>query len=212
VKILFISDRVVNRLYSPNIAQHYPGIELIVGCGDLPYYYLEYIEFMLRVPLLYLHGNHDPEQEYLSDGTAITGPGGGFNLHRRIYVKQKLLLAGLEGSIRYKRGSFQYSQGQMRSMVYGLIPQLFLNKLRYGRYLDVLAAHSPPYGIHNGDDLTHTGFKAFLWFMKVFKPRYLIHGHRHVYNPCCEITETQYLDTKVINIYPFKILDIEVPA
>ena len=49
MKILFVSDRVVNRLYSPNVAEHYKGIELIVGCGDLPYYYLEYIECMLNM-------------------------------------------------------------------------------------------------------------------------------------------------------------------
>ena len=46
--------------------------------------------------------------------------------------------------------------------------------------------------------------------MKVFKPRYLVHGHRHVYNPM-EITESQYLDTCVLNIYPYKVMDIEVP-
>jgi len=211
VKILFVSDRVVNRLYSPNVAERYKGVELIVGCGDLPYYYLEYIECMLKAPLLYVHGNHDPEREYLPDGTAISSPGG-LNLHRVSYIRNNLLLAGLEGSIRYKNGPFQYTQQEMWLQVYALIPKLLRNKLRYGRYLDILVTHSPPLGIHNGEDLTHTGFKAFLWFMEVFKPRYLIHGHRHVYNPGGEVTQTQFLDTTVINIYPFKILEIKAPA
>jgi hypothetical protein len=48
-----------------------------------------------------------------------------------------------------------------------------------------------------------------MWFMRIFKPRYMVHGHRHVYNPN-EITQTQYLDTKVINIYPYKVVNIEV--
>ena len=181
MKILFVSDRVVNRLYSPNIANRYGDVELIVGCGDLPYYYLEYIVSMLNVPLVYVHGNHDPEKEYLPDCTAITGPGGGENLHCKIHVEQNILLAGLEGSIRYKPGKFQYSQNQMWWNVFALMPKLLANKLRYGRYLDILVAHSPPYGIHNGEDRTHIGFNSFLWLMKVFKPRYLIHGHRHVY-------------------------------
>ncbi|MBN1995284.1 MAG: metallophosphoesterase [Anaerolineae bacterium] len=211
MKILFVSDRVVNRLYSPKITERYHDIDLIVGCGDLPYYYLEYIVSMLNVQLVYVHGNHDPEREYLPDGTSIAGPGGGINLHSVTRLEKNLLLAGLEGSIRYKRGKFQYTQTEMWLNVFSLAPKLYLNKLRYGRYLDILVAHSPPYGIHNGEDHTHIGFEAFLWLMKTFKPRYLIHGHRHVYNPC-EVTETQYRETKVINIYPFKILEIEPPA
>ena len=208
MKILFVSDRVVNRLYSPNLGVRFSDVELIVGCGDLPYYYLEYLVSILNVPLLFVHGNHDPEREYLPDGTSITAPGGGRNLHGKTYLHQNTLFAGLEGSIRYKRGEFQYTQQQMWFNVFALVPKLLWNKLKYGRYLDILVAHSPPYGIHNGEDHTHVGFEAFLWLMKVFRPRYLIHGHRHIYNPC-EITETQFMETRVMNIYPFKVMELE---
>jgi Icc-related predicted phosphoesterase len=94
--------------------------------------------------------------------------------------------------------------------IFSLAPRLLINKIKYGRYLDILVAHSPPYGIHNGEDRIHVGFNAFLWLMKVFKPRYLVHGHRHIYNPT-EVVRTQFEQTCVINIYPYKILDIEVP-
>ena len=209
MKILFVSDKVVEHLYSPHITERHKDVDLIVGCGDLPYYYLEFLLTMLNIPLLYVHGNHDPEQEYLADGTAVSGPNGGVNLHRTTLYEEKLLLAGLEGSVRYREGLFQYTQSEMWFNVFRLIPRLLINKLRYGRYLDIFVAHSPPYGIHNGEDRVHIGFKAFLWLMQVFKPRYMVHGHQHIYSPT-EITETQYLETKVINIYPYKILDIEV--
>lgn len=211
VKVLFVSDKVVEHLYSPKIVERYKDVELIIGCGDLPYYYLEFMVSMLNIPLFYVHGNHDPEQEYLADGTSITGPAGGTNLHLHTYQEKGLLLAGLEGSIRYKYGRFQHTQHEMWLNAFYLVPRLLANKLLYGRYLDVLVAHSPPYGIHNGEDRIHVGFRSFLWLMKVFKPRYLIHGHRHVYNPA-EITETRFMETMVINIYPYKVLDIEVPA
>jgi Icc-related predicted phosphoesterase len=210
VKVLFVSDKVVEHIYSPSIATRYKDVDLAVGCGDLPYYYLEFIQSVLNVSLVYVHGNHDPEREYLSDGTNVSGPMGGVNLHRRTYRTQNLLFAGLEGSIRYRAGCFQYTQQEMWLNVVNFVPGLLINKLRYGRYLDVLVTHSPPYGIHNGQDRTHVGFKAFLWFMNAFKPRYLVHGHRHVYNPT-EVTETQFNETNVMNIYPYKILDIEVP-
>ncbi|MCB0164126.1 MAG: metallophosphoesterase family protein [Anaerolineae bacterium] len=212
MKILFISDKVVEHIYSPAAADKYRGVDLAVGCGDLPYYYLEYIQTVLNVSLVYVHGNHDPEQEYLSDGSVVTGPQGGVNLHCKTYNANNLLMAGLEGSIRYRQGSFQYSQQEMWSNAFlHLVPRLLINKLQYGRYLDVLVTHSPPFGIHNGDDRVHIGFKSFLWLMRTFKPQYLIHGHRHIYNPA-EIIETQFHETKVINIYPYRVLDIEVPT
>lgn len=212
MKTLFVSDKVVGHIYNPSVTERYNDIDLAVGCGDLPYYYLEYIQSILNVSLIYVHGNHDPEHEYLADGSAITGPLGGINLHCQTHKANNLLLAGLEGSIRYRQGAFQYSQREMwRNAILHLAPRLLINKLRYGRYLDILIAHSPPYGIHNGEDRVHVGFKAFLWVMQTFKPKYLVHGHRHVYNPS-EVTETQYFETKVINIYPYKLLDIEAPV
>lgn len=212
MKFLFVSDKVVEHLYSSSIANRLSDVDIVIGCGDLPYYYLEFIHSTLNNSLYYVHGNHDPEEEYLADGTAIKGPMGGVNLHCQIHKANNLLLAGLEGSIRYRKGHFQYSQQEMwLNIIFHLVPRLLINKLIYGRYLDILIAHSPPYGIHNGDDHVHEGFKSFLWLMKIFKPRYLVHGHRHVYGPS-EVTETQFFETKVINVYPYKILDIEVPA
>ena len=211
VKILIVSDKVVDHLYSPNVAKRHPDIDLIIGCGDLPYYYLEFLLTILNSSLVYVHGNHDAEKEYLADGTAIGGPSGGINLHTTSHREKDLLLIGLEGSVRYREGLFQYTQNEMWYNVIRLLPRLIINKLRYGRYLDMLVAHSPPFGIHNGDDRVHIGFKAFLWLMQVFKPAYMVHGHQHVYNPN-EITETQFMATKVINIYPYKILNIEVPT
>ena len=82
-----------------------------------------------------------------------------------------------------------------------------MNRLSYGRYLDVLVAHSPPLGIHDKPDLPHRGFKCFLDFTRIFKPRYLLHGHIHIYRNG-ETTRTRYLESEVINVYPYRILDL----
>jgi Icc-related predicted phosphoesterase len=208
VKVLLVSDKVVEHIYSPSIAQRYQDVKLVIGCGDLPYYYLEYIQSVLNVSLVYVHGNHDPPIEYSASGAQSTGPGGCSNVHGRLVRERGLSIAGLEGSIRYKpQGRYQYTETQMWTQVLKLSPGLLCNRLLKGRPLDVLLAHSPPFGIHNGRDRTHIGFRSFLWLMDRFKPRYLLHGHRHVYNPL-EVTETQYQDTTVINVYPYKLLEI----
>jgi Icc-related predicted phosphoesterase len=97
---------------------------------------------------------------------------------------------------------------EMWGNIAALIPGLLYNRLRYGRWLDVLVAHSPPFGIHDKPDRAHQGFQSFLTFMRWFKPRYLLHGHIHLYRQN-EVTKTHYCATDVINIYPFRILDLE---
>ncbi len=209
MKILLVSDKVVEHLYSPNVTRYRNTVDLVIGCGDLPYYYLEYLQSKLDKPVYYVHGNHDSAKEYLGDGSVVTGPMGGVNLHLNSHVECGLILVGLEGSIRYRRGRFQYTQTEMWFNVLRLVPQLLLNKLLTGRYLDILVTHSPPYGIHNGEDHIHVGFTSFLWLMKWFKPTYLVHGHRHVYNSL-ETTISPFEQTTVVNVYPYKILEIEV--
>ena len=71
MKILAISDEVVDLLYSARLRQHFGGVDLVLGCGDLPFYYLEYIVTALDVPLYYVPGNHDRLEQYLSDGRII---------------------------------------------------------------------------------------------------------------------------------------------
>ena len=44
--------------------------------------------------------------------------------------------------------------------------------------------------------------------MERFRPRYLIHGHVHVYNPR-ETIETVYRDTTVNNTYGYRTLEID---
>ncbi len=117
-------------------------------------------------------------------------------------------MAGIEGSIRYNNGPHQYSQGDMWSMALGLVPRLMINRLRYGRFLDVLVTHAPPWKIHDMEDLPHHGIKAFRWLLQVFKPAYHLHGHIHVYRNDIP-TITQFEETQVINCYGYRELTLE---
>ena len=208
MKVLAVSDRVQEQIYSPSIRTRYADVGLVFGCGDLPYYYLEYIVTVLTVPLLYVRGNHDDRPYHTSDGRSSTHAEGCLDVNGRVLKQSGLLIAGIEGSMRYRPdGKCMYSDNEIASQLMWMAPRLLLNKLRYGRYLDVLIAHSPPYGIHDRSDLPHTGFKSFLRFMRTFRPRYLLHGHVHDYNPSA-VTQTRYYDTFVINVYPHTVLDI----
>jgi Icc-related predicted phosphoesterase len=210
VKVLAVSDETVDWLYSPNARRRLGKIDLILGCGDLPYYYLEYLVTMLDAPLCYVHGNHDPLVEYSSTGGTKTAPGGGENVDLHCVNQGGLLVAGLEGCLRYKPdGLHQYTQNEMRLRSLALLPGLATNRLTHGRWLDVLITHAPPLGIHDMPTMAHTGFHAFLDLMRLFRPRYLLHGHRHK-NYAPGVTETQWGATRVINVHPYQVLEIEV--
>jgi hypothetical protein len=45
--------------------------------------------------------------------------------------------------------------------------------------------------------------------MRTFRPRYLLHGHRHK-NYGSGPTETYFGQTMVINVHPYRVLEIEV--
>lgn len=206
MKILALSDQVVEAIYSPHIRERFGDVDLLLSCGDLPYSYLEYIVTMLSVPAFYVHGNHD-QPEYIANGKALTEPGGWVNLDGRVVQEGSLLLAGLEGSLRYKPDApYQYTENEMQRKVVRLLPLLLLNRLCLGRYPDILITHAPPKGIHDGEDLPHRGFAVFRWLIDRFRPRYLLHGHKHVYRP--QTTRTRYGATTVINVYPLAVIEV----
>jgi Icc-related predicted phosphoesterase len=205
IKILAVSDVVVDLVHSPLIAQRFGDIDLVLGCGDLPHEYMEYIVSMLNRPLYFVHGNHVQDLHGTGAGTE---PEGCYNLHRRIVNHHGLLIAGLEGSMRYREGPHQFTQREMRWLVTGMAPRLWCNKQRYGRAVDILITHAPPYGIHDGRDLCHQGFDAYLTLMKRYKPRYLIHGHTHLYRQdACRVTT--YGETTVLNTYGYQVIEID---
>lgn len=208
MRILVVSDEVEPHLYGPGAFKLQSTTDVLISCGDLPFYYLEYLASTLNVPSYFVFGNHGFELEQRADEVGIAQPRVGANLHGITVNEHGLLLAGLEGCMRYNPSAwFQYSENDMWLQALNLAPRLMMNRLRYGRYLDVLVTHAPAFGIHDQPDRAHTGFKSFLWLLRTFRPRYLLHGHIHVYNRN-QVVATRYHQTDVINVYPHRVIEI----
>jgi Icc-related predicted phosphoesterase len=207
MRILAISDKIDPLLYSPAIKRVVGPVDLVLSCGDLPLYYIDYVTSMLHTCCYLVQGNHASGAEFQAAsefGPRRINP---MDIHRRVVMESGLLIAGLEGSMRYNLNPrYQYTQSEMWHQVWALAPSLLWNRMRHGRYLDILVAHNPPAGIHDGSDRAHQGFESFLWFMRTFRPRFLLHGHKHVYRHD-EVTQTQYHKTTVINVYPWRVIE-----
>ncbi len=201
MKILCVSDTVMPQLESAaNLRRRYHDIELVISCGDMPPVYLEFIVSVLNVPLFYVRGNHDEIYE--------NKPPGGEDLHRRVVRYGGLTFTGLEGSMQYNDGIIQYTEYNMMSMVLRMAPHMLFNRWRRGFGADILVTHSPARGIHDLEDIPHTGFRALLRFMNWYRPRYMLHGHVHTYDRR-KTTRTQFLDTCIMNINPITVLEID---
>lgn len=207
MKILSVSDQVDPRVYSESLNKRYGEVAFVISCGDLPYEYLEYIISGLNKPLFFIHGNHDLYKKNNHDDTK-SSPLGAISLHRKTYREGRLLLAGVEGSIRYnQRTKYQYTQGDMWLHVLRLVPGLLYNRMVYGRFLDIFITHAPPKGIHEGEDWTHQGINAFRWLIDTFQPSYHFHGHVHVYRPDTVI-KTRVGKTLVVNSFQSMVTEI----
>ena len=209
MRILAISDKIDPLLYSPRIRDVVGRVDLVVSCGDLPPYYIDYVTSMLDVPCMLVHGNHASGAEFTHADHLNPPQRNPQDIDERIVCESGLLIVGLDGSIRYNRNPrFQYTQTEMWLKIARVSPGLIWNRVSNGRFLDILVTHSPPAGIHDGPDHAHVGFSSFLWFMRRFRPRYLLHGHKHVYRPD-EVTETRYGETLIINVFPWRVIEID---
>jgi len=209
-RILAVSDKVMSHIYTADVAERYGHVDLIISCGDLPFYYLEFLVSAIDKRLVYVKGNHDGGSQFVSDGRMLTGVQGGLDIHGRVLEIEGLLIAGLEGSMRYKfNRPYMYTEREMTWNVLKLVPRLILFRALYGRSLDILVTHSPPFKIHDGTDIAHTGFKIFRTFLERFKPRFLLHGHMHVHRGTSK-TVTLYRETTVINVFPYRMLEFEL--
>jgi len=207
LRILSLSDVIVSKVHSAEIRDLYGDVDLVIGCGDLPYYYLEYVVDKLKKPVFFVRGNHASPIEYSHKGNRKF-PRGALDLHRHVINHNGLLIAGFEGSIRYSRAKYQYTQGEMWEFVIRLVPILIWNQLRYGRALDILVAHSPLWGFNDRSDPAHRGFRALSWLVRTFKPRYFFHGHIHVSKN--DPRTSVYKETYVINSTGAVVTDVEL--
>jgi Icc-related predicted phosphoesterase len=199
ITVLGLSDEVVPIVDSPQIAETFASVDIVVACGDLPSAYLEYALTTLNKPLVYVPGNHDPDTFEVPGGDLVDG-----RLHRLL----GLVILGFGGSLRYKsEGRHQYTQGEMAARFLPFLPRLALRRLIRGSGLDLLVAHSPPFGIHDLEDPAHQGFKVFRRMIQLVRPRFMLHGHTHVHANISR-TATIFSGCRIINVFPYKVIPI----
>ena len=222
MKILCVSDQIDPLVYSSSAKEHFKDIDIILCAGDLPMEYVDFIVSTLNKPTYFIFGNHNLKEfgyyhrtstsqdayRPLENSTLKYSHGAHYLGFKTAQTENKLLLAGASGSIRYNNGLNQYTDREMFLKLVAMIPSLIMNKLKYGRYLDIFLTHTPPLDIHDKKDPCHRGFKCYRWFLEKFRPKYMIHGHIHLYD-IQDTRVSQFLDTTIINAVSHYILEFD---
>ena len=134
MKLLLISDRESKFLWDYFQPGMLDEIDLILSCGDLNPHYLSFLVTMGRMPLLYVHGNHDKVYEKVP-------PEGCECIEDKLVTVNGLRILGLGGSIWYGGTVHQYTEEQMAKRIQKLRFQLW----RAGG-VDIVLTHSPVKG------------------------------------------------------------------
>lgn len=199
MKILCLADQECPALYDYYIPGRLDGYDLIISCGDLKANYLSFIVTMARVPVLYVHGNHDVHYDRKP-------PEGCDCIEDQLIVHNGIRILGLGGCRRYRPGPHQYTDKEMRKRIRKLRWKLWWHK-----GVDVVVTHAPPAGVGDDDDVAHRGFDAFLPLLEKYKPQVLIHGHVHMNYNTEQIREREYGSTRVINVCERYVVEVDVP-
>jgi uncharacterized protein len=222
MRILALSDVPYPALYSRFDRSRWAGVRLVLGCGDLPVEYLDFVATSLGVPLLYVLGNHD-EKNPTTAGHA------GEDIHGRLVVYGGLRILGFEGCAWYGGKGIEYTQREMAWRVW----RTYLKIWRAGG-VDIVVSHAPPIlgedspavelssnvlvpadaGSYQYEapepgptDPAHRGFVAFTRLIHQFRPRLWLHGHTHLnYSRAARVRRLG--DTFVANAYEFVLSDL----
>ena len=197
MKILALADEESAYLWDYFEKSKLEGIDLIISCGDLNPKYLSFIATFTNAPVIYVHGNHDKKYKNIP-------PEGCICIEDEIYVYKGVRILGLGGSMKYNSDECQYTEREMRKRVRKLRWKLFRSK-----GFDILVTHAPAYGLNDGDDLPHRGFKVFNTLIEKYNPKYFLHGHVHMRYGRKHVRFDTCKDTKVINAFERCVFEYE---
>ena len=189
MRILALADVESRYLWDFFEKSKLDGYDLILAAGDLAPQYLEFLVTYSKVPIFYVHGNHDGCYK-------DTPPLGCICVDDTIYEYQGLGIMGLGGSMCYNYSGFQYTEAQMKRRYLKLLPKIWKHK-----GIDILLTHSPAKGLNDGDDMPHMGFDVFNTIIDKYEPSLFVHGHVHLnYGRNFKREDTKG-NTRVVNAY-----------
>ena len=190
MKVLVISDEESKLLTEYYYENNLEEIDMILSAGDLPYAYLKTVKTNLTRPLFYVKGNHDTYKTSLFDK--------GFIERKSVdFSGIKMIGIGCQS-----RNGQILSEEAMRRKLKRLYQR---NKGKAS--VDIIISHYPAFGMGDGQDTIHQGYRAIRDFVEKMQPAYFVYGHNHLnYGRKRRTIESN--KTKYVNAYEKAMIEI----
>ena len=198
LRALIVADQESKYIWEHFDKSRFLGVDVIISCGDLKASYLSFLTTMVAAPLLYVPGNHDGD--YLRNL-----PEGCDDLTEKMMTIKGVRFIGFGGALSKSPKPFHYSEKDLSRQVVHRIPEI----CGQGGF-DVMVTHAPSFGLGDGEDSFHKGFRGYLALIHLFNPHYHLHGHQHL-NYAGAKQDLLYRDTKILNGYNYRVVDLIIP-
>ena len=153
MKILCIADHVDPLVYSGAIRARFSDAAFVLGAGDLPLEYYDFIVSMPQQAAVLRVRQPQPERDgalpaagsgRLPAGAPRVAPGGAVYMRLSGSARPRGADRGVGREPVVQRGANQFTELQMFLRLLRLVPRLLFNRVLHGRWLDILLTHAPP--------------------------------------------------------------------
>lgn len=207
-RILAVADEVDRSLESATTRERLGHVDLVLGCGDLPVDYLQFVTDAVRAPLAYVRGNHDV------GGDWETGDAIGLHLPEPLmdgspWTDGDVTVIGFNGVPKYGGRGLQV--GSPTRWAHVLRAWMRLRWRSAGAPVLVIS-HVAPRGINDGPDRFHRGSRALRWLAGQLHPPLWLHGHTTVLTRRLEDRAVNHERTLFYNAVGAVLIDLVPPG
>jgi Icc-related predicted phosphoesterase len=168
IRLLAVSDETDSSLWEHLDRNALGPLDMLVSCGDLPPDYLSYLEGVLRVPFVFVRGNHDLDEAWRHEAARLLPAP-----HR----ERLLDVAGLDVVALDWPGLDKERTAAQDRGVWGEVLGIRLGAALRRRHPLIVASHVAPHDAGDSRDAYHRGFRGYRWLAEHLHPALWLHGH-----------------------------------
>ena len=169
IRILAVSDEVDASLWGHLDREALGPLDLLVSSGDLSPDYLSYLDDSLRVPFVFVMGNHDLDAAWAREAARL--------LPEHESGARLTEAAGLSIALLDWPGTERIRTRSQEKVAWRQVLRIWLSVKLGARPPEIVVSHVAPDQVLDPRDVYHRSFAAYGWLARRLRPVLWLHGH-----------------------------------
>jgi hypothetical protein len=169
IRLLAVSDEIDPSLWGHLDRDALGPLDLLVSSGDLPPHYLSYLEGSLRVPFVFVMGNHDLDEAWAREADRL--------LPARKAGARMTEAAGVAIALLDWPGTERIRSRAQEKVAWRQVLGIWLSVKLGARSPVIVVSHVAPDQVLDPRDTYHRSFPAYRWLARRLRPALWLHGH-----------------------------------